>query len=207
MLFVAAASFVACSDKKRSLQVEDRQIKVDGETYLVASAEIDYARVPQEYWADRLELLSSMGFNTVTVKVPWMLHEPKEGCFDFSGMKDVKSFCKLAQDKGLFVWLHIGPYVGAEWDMGGLPWWLLNVNGVALRSTHDAFMQRVERYFAALGKELSGSLIVNGGNIALLQIEEEQGLTKHDKEYLKALLACAKKSGFDNIVTFTASTK
>ena len=207
MLFVAAAAFVACSDKKHSLQVEDRHIVVDGQPYLVASGEIDYARIPQEYWADRLELLSSMGFNTITVKVPWMLHEPQEGCFDFSGMNDIKTFCKLAQDKGLFVWLHIGPYVGAEWDMGGLPWWLLNVDGIMLRCSQDAFMQRVERYFAALGKELSGSLITNGGNIALLQIEEQQGLTTDDRPYLTALLDCAKRSGFDNIVTFTAATK
>ena len=122
-------------------------------------------------------------------------------------MKDVGAFCELARDKGLFVWLHIGPYVGAEWDMGGLPWWLLNVKGISLRSTQQAFMMRVERYFAALGQELSSLMIGNGGNIALLQIEEEQGLTKDDKEYLKVVLDCAKRTGFDNIVTFTATTK
>lgn len=207
MLFVATIAFVACGDKKHSLQVEDRHIIVDGRDFLVASGEVDYARIPREYWADRLELLSSMGFNTVTVKVPWMLHEPKEGVFDFEGMNDVGAFCELARDKGLFVWLHIGPYVGAEWDMGGLPWWLLNIKGISLRSTQQAFMQRVERYFTALGQELSGLLINNGGNIALLQIEEEQGLLEGDKEYLRAILDCAKKSGFDNIVTFTAATK
>ncbi len=207
LFFVVAVAVASCGDKKHSLQVEDRQIRVDGQNYLIASGEIDYARIPREYWSDRLEKLSAMGFNTITVKVPWMLHEPQEGCFDFEGIKDVKAFCELAHDKGLFVWLHIGPYVGAEWDMGGLPWWLLNVEKISLRSSQPAFMQRVERYFTALGKELSGSLISNGGNIALLQIEEAQGLLKEDKEYLRILLNCAKKCGFDNVVTFTAVTK
>lgn len=207
IVFFVACMLVACGEKKHSLVVENGDIKVDGETYLVASAEIDYARIPQEYWANRLETLSSMGFNTVTVKVPWMLHEPQEGCFDFKGMNDIKAFCKTAQEKGLFVWLHIGPYVGAEWDMGGLPWWLLNVDGIRLRSSQKAFMQRVKCYFSALGKELSESLMCNGGNIALLQIEEAQGLSKNDNSYLKALLACAKEAGFDNLVTFTAATK
>ncbi len=207
LFFVAALAIGACGNKKHSLLVEDGVLKLDGEPYIIASGEIDYARLPQEYWAGRLELLSSMGLNTVTVKVPWMLHEPKEGSFNFEGMNDIKAFCRLARDKGLFVWLHIGPYVGAEWDMGGLPWWLLNVDGIKLRSNQQAFMQRVERYFAALGKELSGSLISNGGNIALLQIEEAQGLSKTDRNYLKNLLECAKKSGFDNIPAFTAATK
>lgn len=205
--FVTAIAIGACGNKKHSLVVEDAVIKMDGRPYIVASGEIDYARVPREYWDDRLEILSSMGLNTVTVKIPWMLHEPQEGSFDFEGMKDVKAFCKLAQENGLFVWLHIGPYVGAEWDMGGLPWWLLKSDGIKLRSTQKAFMQRVERYFAVLGRELSGSLISNGGNIALLQIEEAQGLSKGDKKYLQTLLDCAKKSGFDNILTFTAATK
>ena len=154
MFLVTAIVVGACGDKKHTLLVEDGVLKMDGKPYTVASAEIDYARLPREYWANRLNVLSTMGVNTVTVKIPWMLHEPQEGIFNFEGMNDVKEFCRLAQDKGLFVWLHIGPYVGAEWDMGGLPWWLLNVDGIRLRSTQKAFMQRVERYFAALGKEL-----------------------------------------------------
>ncbi len=189
------------------MTVENSVIALDGEMYTVASAEFDYARIPREYWNDRLENMARMGLNTITVKVPWMLHEPTEGNFDFSGMKDVKAFCQMAQEKGLFVWLHIGPYVGAEWDMGGLPWWLLNVKGIRLRSTQPAFMQRVDRFFEALGKELSPLLLANGGNIAIMQVEESLGIEKKDKPYLQALLECARKRGFDNVLTFTAATR
>ena len=207
LLFVAAIGFCACGNKKRTIAVENSVITLDGKIFAVASADFDYARVPQEYWSDRLENMARMGLNTVTVKVPWMLHEPTEGNFDFSGMKDVKAFCRLAQEKGLLVWLHIGPYIGAEWDMGGMPWWLLNVDGIRLRSKQPAFMQRVDRFFEALGKELSPQLLANGGNIAIMQVEESHGIEKNDKPYLEALIECAKKRGFGEVLTFTAATK
>ena len=207
LFLVTVAFFCACSDKKRSIEVKNSIIHIDGNPFLVASAEVDYARIPREYWERQLKLMECMGLNTVTVKIPWMLHEPKEGIFDFEGMHDVKEFCRLAQEKGLLVWLHLGPYVGAEWDMGGMPWWLLNIDGIRLRSKQDAFMKRVENYFAALASQLSGSLLCNGGNIAIVQIEEAQGLGKNDKGYLKSLCECAKKVGFDNVLTFTGATK
>ena len=206
-LFLIAVAFNACSDEKRSIEVKNSFIYLDGKYFVMASAEIDYARIPSEYWEHRLQLLAAMGVNTVTVKVPWMLHEPKEGEYDFKGMKDLKKFCEIAQNKDLLVWLHVGPYVGAEWDMGGMPWWLLNVDGVKLRSNQKAFMQRVGRYFTALGKELDGSFLNEGGNIAVVQIEEAQGLSKIDKSYLTALCDSAKSAGLDKVLTFTSSTK
>ncbi|MBR6805616.1 MAG: beta-galactosidase, partial [Bacteroidaceae bacterium] len=72
LFFVAAMTFSACGNKKRSMTVENSVITLDGEMYTVASADFDYARVPQEYWNDRLENMARMGLNTITVKVPWM---------------------------------------------------------------------------------------------------------------------------------------
>ena len=207
LLIVTAMAFMACGNNKRIMSIENATFMLDGNPFVVASAELDYARTPREYWSKQLDLVAGMGYNTVTVKVPWMLHEPTKGNFDFTGMNDVKEFCRIAQQKGLLVWLHIGPYVGAEWDMGGLPWWLLNVDGIRLRSRQPQFMQLVDTYFAALGAELGKSLIHNGGNIAIVQIEESDGIEKKDKEYLQALLDCAKKHGFDNLPIFTAATK
>ena len=207
-LFFAAAVLVACgSGKKRTIELKDSSIYLDGKPFMIASAEIDYARIPAEYWDHRLSFMAGMGLNTVTVKVPWMLHEPVEGEYNFKGMNDLKKFCSIAQQKGMLVWLHVGPYVGAEWDMGGLPWWLLNVDGINLRSNQPAFMQRVERYFTALGKELQGAMVTEGGNIAVVQIEESQNMDRTDKEYLAALCECAKRTGLGNVLTFTSATK
>lgn len=206
-IFLTAAAICSCGEKKTTIEVKNSAIYINDTLKVIASAEVDYARIPCEYWEHRLENIRCLGVNTITVKIPWMLHEPQEGTFDFQGMNDVKTFCRIAQEKGLLVWLHLGPYVGAEWDMGGMPWWLLNIDGIRLRSIQKPFMQRVERYFAALGKELAGSLIGNGGNIAFIQIEESQGIEKTDKSYLQAVYDCARKAGFNSGLTFTAATK
>ena len=207
LFLVAAMGLCACGNKKRTMTVDNSVITLDGKMFTVASADFDYARVPREYWNDRLENMARMGLNTITVKAPWMLHEPAEGNFDFAGMKDVAALCRMAQEKELLVWLHLGPFIGSEWDMGGLPWWLLNVDGIRLRSVQPAFMQRVGRYFEALGKELSPLLLENGGNIAIVQVEESQGIEKKDKSYLQALVDCARNSGFDKALMFTSATR
>lgn len=55
----------------------------------------------------------------------WNIHEQEEGKFDFSGQNDIAAFCRAAQKHGMYVIVRPGPYVCAEWEMGGLPWWLL----------------------------------------------------------------------------------
>lgn len=60
--------------------------------------------------------------------VPWNLHEPEEGVYDFgtgngdfSPFLDLKRFVQMAKDEDLFVIFRPGPYICAEWDFGGLP--------------------------------------------------------------------------------------
>ena len=60
--------------------------------------------------------------------VPWNLHEPEEGVYDFgdggrdfSMFLDLAGFLKMAQEEDLFVIFRPGPYICAEWDFGGLP--------------------------------------------------------------------------------------
>ena len=60
--------------------------------------------------------------------VPWNLHEPEEGVYDFgtgngdfSPFLDLKGFLQMAQEEDLFVIFRPGPYICAEWDFGGLP--------------------------------------------------------------------------------------
>ena len=60
--------------------------------------------------------------------VPWNLHEPEEGVYDFgtgngdfSPFLDLKRFVQMAKNEDLFVIFRPGPYICAEWDFGGLP--------------------------------------------------------------------------------------
>ena len=100
-------AFNACSDEKRSIEVKNSFIYLDGKYFVMASAEIDYARIPSEYWEHRLQLLAAMGVNTVTVKVPWMLHEPKEGSFNFEEENDVIAYATAERNimRGDTLWV------------------------------------------------------------------------------------------------------
>ena len=88
---------------------------------MVKAAELHYPRIPKEYWDQRIKLCKALGMNTVCLYTFWNSHEPKEGQFDFTGQNDLREFVKLCQENGLKVILRPGPYVCAEWEMGGLP--------------------------------------------------------------------------------------
>jgi beta-galactosidase len=100
----------------------------DGEPFRYVSGSLHYFRIPKEYWTDRLRKLRAGGFNAVQIYVEWNSHEPDYQEYDFKGQNDVEQFIKLAQHQGLVVLLRPGPYICAERDMGGLPYWLMSMN-------------------------------------------------------------------------------
>uniref|UniRef100_A0A8I3WTA1 Galactosidase beta 1 like 3 n=1 Tax=Callithrix jacchus TaxID=9483 RepID=A0A8I3WTA1_CALJA len=120
---------------------------LEGHKFLIFGGSIHYFRVPREYWRDRLLKLKACGFNTVTTYVPWNLHEPERGRFDFSGNLDLEAFVLMASEIGLWVILRPGPYICSEIDLGGLPSWLLQDPQLLLRTTNKGFIEAVEKYF------------------------------------------------------------
>ncbi|KAM5222666.1 beta-galactosidase-1-like protein 3 [Hipposideros larvatus] len=121
-----------------------------GHKFLIFGGSIHYFRVPREYWRDRLLKLKACGFNTVTTYVPWNLHEPQRGKFDFSGNLDLEAFVLMAAEIGLWVILRPGPYICSEIDLGGLPSWLLQDPKLRLRTTDKGFVEAVDKYFDRL---------------------------------------------------------
>ena len=107
------------------LRFEGSQFYLNNQPFRILSGTIHYFRVVPDYWEDRLLKLKQCGFNTVETYTCWNLHEPREGEFDFSGILDLARFLETASRLGLYVILRPGPYICAEWDMGGLPSWLL----------------------------------------------------------------------------------
>jgi beta-galactosidase len=97
------------------------QFLLDGKPFQVISGEMHYARVPRQYWRDRMRKMKAMGLNTLTTYVFWNLHEPTPGKFDFTGNLDIAAYVRTAQEEGLWVIVRPGPYVCSEWDFGGLP--------------------------------------------------------------------------------------
>ncbi len=170
------------------LTYQGKRFYMDGEPFVVISGAIHYFRVPREYWKDRLLKLKECGFNCVETYTCWNLHEPKEGTFDFSGMLDIEAFIDTAAELGLYVILRPGPYICAEWDLGGLPAWLLTDPDIVLRCYNETYLSKVRAYYRELLGRIRPRLAVNGGNIIMLQVENEYGSYGNDKEYLRAIL-------------------
>ena len=163
------------------------QFYMDGKPYTVISGAIHYFRIPRAYWRDRLLKLKECGFNTVETYTCWNLHERREGEFDFSGNLDIEAYVDCAAELGLNVILRPGPYICAEWDFGGLPSWLLTYENMPLRCYDEIFISKVRRYYTELLGRIRPRLAANGGNIIMLQIENEYGSYGNDKKYMRAI--------------------
>ena len=163
-----------------------------------------YARVPSAYWKDRLQKMKDCGLNAVQTYVPWNFHEPEPGVYNFSGDRDLADFLKTAQDVGLLVILRAGPYICGEWDMGGLPSWLLRHHGIALRTKDPTYMSYVTEWMSVLLPLVKPFLYVNDGPIITVQVENEYGsYYACDKDYLSELYTLFRQSLGDNVVLFT----
>ena len=176
----------------------DKSFLMDGKEYTIVSGAMHYFRIPRAYWHDRLDKLKQGGFNTVETYTYWNLHEPKEGEFDFSGMLDLGAYIDEAAKLGLNVILRPGPYICSEWEFGGLPAWLLSYENIALRCMDERFLSKVRRYYHALFDHIGQHrLATHGGNVVMVQIENEYGSYGDDKDYLRAVVDIYKECGVD----------
>ena len=188
----------------RALTIAGRHFELDGKPFQILSGEMHYARVPREYWRDRLQKARAMGLNTITTYVFWNLHEPRPGVFDFTGNLDVAEYVRTAQQEGLNVIIRPGPYVCSEWDLGGLPAWLLADRSIVLRSTDEKFLAAAERYLKRVGQELAPLQSTRGGPIIAVQVENEYGSFDNDKTYMQRVRDMIAASGLNEALLFTA---
>ena len=181
--------------------VGNKTFLLNGEPFVVKAAEVHYPRIPQAYWDHRIKMCKALGMNTLCIYVFWNIHEQREGQFDFTGNNDVAEFCRLAQKNGMYVIVRPGPYVCAEWEMGGLPWWLLKKN-IRLREQDPYFMERVKIFEQKVGEQLAPLTIQNGGPIIMVQVENEYGSYGEDKPYISAIRDCLRGIYGDKLTLF-----
>ncbi|MDE6595960.1 MAG: beta-galactosidase, partial [Oscillospiraceae bacterium] len=163
------------------------QFYLDGKPFRIISGAIHYFRTVPEYWRDRMEKLVNMGCNTVETYIPWNFHEPKKGEFIWDGMRDICRFIETAKDLGLYMIIRPSPYICAEWEFGGLPPWLLKDKNMRLRCSYKPYLDAVRDYYNVLIPKLVPYQIDKGGNIILIQIENEYGYYGNDTAYLEFL--------------------
>ena len=184
--------------------IDGDHFALDGKPLQIISGELHYERIPREYWRDRLKKARAIGLNTISTYVFWNVHEPKPGVYDFTGSLDVAAFVRIAQEEGLYVILRPGPYACAEWDLGGLPAWLLADPNIVLRSSDERFLAPAERWLVRLGRELAPLQITHGGPIIAVQVENEYGSFGNDHEYMKRILAALRNAGLGEVLLYTA---
>ncbi len=164
-LFQSPAS---SAEPSHTFQVGKDAFLLDGSPTVIRCGELHFARIPREYWKQRLQMCKAMGLNTVCLYLFWNFHEWEEGKYDWSGQKDAGEFCRLAQEEGLWVLLRPGPYACAEWEMGGLPWWLLKSDRNVLRTRDREFMKPVLAWIRELGRVYVPKQITKGGPILMV---------------------------------------
>ena len=188
LTLLPATGFAA--QKPGDFTVGDKTFLLNGQPFIVKAAEVHYPRIPRPYWEHRIQMCKALGMNAVCIYIFWNIHEQREGEFDFTGNNDVAEFCRLAQKNGLYVIVRPGPYVCAEWEMGGLPWWLLKKKDIRLRERDPYFMERVKIFEKKVGEQLKPLTIQNGGPIIMIQVENEYGSYGEDKPYVSEIRDC-----------------
>ena len=201
ILFVI--SFLLCGSsivraQKHHFSLSKTAFLLDGKPFQIISGELHPARIPHEYWRQRIQMAKAMGCNTIAAYIMWNYLETEPGKFDFkTGNHNVAEFIKICQQEGMWVLLRPGPYVCAEWDFGGLPSYLLKIPDIKIRCRDPRYMKAVSGYVNALAAQVKGLQCSKGGPILMVQIENEYGSYGNDKGYLEDLKNMWVKDGID----------
>jgi beta-galactosidase len=202
VIFMAMTAQAQVS-KSGTFEAGDKTFLLNGKPFVVRAGEIHFPRIPREYWEQRIQMCKAMGMNTICIYLFWNFHEQQPDQFDFTGQKDVAEFVRLIQKNGMYCIVRPGPYACAEWDMGGLPWWLLNKKDIQVRTKNDSyFMERSIKYLKQVGNQLAPYQIQNGGNIIMVQVENEYGVWGTDTAYMGQVRDAVRQSGLDKVQLF-----
>jgi hypothetical protein len=179
-----------------------RSLIIDDERKLILSGAVHYPRSTPEMWPEILRKSKRAGLNCIDTYVFWEAHEPEEGRYDFSGRYDLGRFLDLCHAEGLYVILRLGPYVCAEWNFGGLPWWLITKKGLVTRTYNKPFMKAVSGWMHELGRRFGDRQHTRGGPIILVQVENEYDLVrarygKDGPRYLEWCEREARRAGWE----------
>ena len=166
----------ANAQEPNSFRIANGSFEYNGKPVQIHSGEMHFARIPEQYWRHRLQMMKAMGLNAVASYVFWNYHEIAPGKWDFkTGNRNLSKFVQLAGEEGLMVILRPGPYACAEWEFGGYPWWLLKDKSMVIRADNPAFLNACKTYINHLADEIRNLQITKGGPLVLVQVENEFG--------------------------------
>ena len=207
IIFITSVLLVVFSAEaqkgKHSFELGSSEFLLDGKTFQIISGEMHPARIPAEYWRHRIQMAKAMGCNTISAYLFWNYHEPEEGVYDFeTGNHNIAEFFRLVQEEEMWLIVRPGPYVCAEWELGGIPPYLLRIPDIKLRCMDPRYMAAAERYMGKLSEVIKPFMVTKGGPLLMIQIENEYGSFGNDRNYLKRLKEVWAQNGID-VPTFT----
>lgn len=180
-LFGNAATASLQNRQSFDVQLDQAGIRIDGQYQLLRGGSLQWWRLPEAVWRDRIKRFKAAGFNTIDMYVPWNVVEPRDGEFNFQE-PNLTGFLALCQELGIYVYFRPGPYITNEMDGGGVPAWLManstkkdiGADGKPnLRTYDEDYLHYVQRYFRTLNAVIRPYLASQGGPIVLYAIENE----------------------------------
>ncbi len=174
-----------------TFEIVKNQFVKDGKPVKLISGAVHYFRNMPDTWEDIFIKMKAMGCNCVETYCAWNMHEKVPGEYDFTGILNIAKYIETAQKVGLMVIVRPGPYICAEWEFGGLPWWIQADEDMEIRCMNKKYIERFDLYLDRLCAEIKPYLTTNGGPVIMVQCENEYGYYGDDKEYLNYL-----KQGF-----------
>ncbi|MCG8700522.1 MAG: beta-galactosidase [Bacteroidales bacterium] len=199
LILLIAIGGMACQNNtpQHTFKIGKEHFLLDDQPFQVRCGEMHFARVPKEYWRHRIQMVKALGMNSVCAYLFWNFHERTPGKFTWKDEADIAEFCKIAQEEGMWVILRPGPYTCAEWEMGGLPWWLLKNDSIKLRTKDPLYIEACRKYLKEVGKVLAPLQVTQGGPILMVQVENEYGFYADDAEYMGVMRDAIVDAGFD----------
>lgn len=176
------------------IQITNKQIVIDGKPVLILCGEIHYYRLRREDWLDRIQKLKASGCNAVASYVPWLCHEPIEGCVDLDGSTrpelDLGAFIDLCHDNDLYFFVRPGPFIMAEMKNEGIPFWVYDKHPEIVPVSWDGkpittrtidylmpgFLHETRKWYEAVMAVIKPRLYTRGGNIIAVQLDNEIGM-------------------------------
>ncbi len=202
-----------------AITYDAQSLLLDGRREWLVSATLPYASHPREEWGARIADAADAGFNCLLVPCVWGAHETRRGTWDFAAGHDLRAFLLLVRKAGLRAILRVGPYVGAPWDMGGIPAWvgastqrsqtLANREGLVaasqahwsgLRAGTPEFLEATSRWYAALAEQTRDQQFTVHARAPVVGVQiEHEWLCAHEivaDGYLGELARFAREAGF-----------
>jgi hypothetical protein len=162
--------------QSHNVSFNERSAVIDGQPTFMLSGAVHYTRVHEREWERVFMLARELGLNTIQTYVFWNAHETtadQVGNASWEGRANLPRFIELAASHGLWVTVRIGPYICGEYYFGGIPTWVRESGATCFRCSDPIWEREAGRWVGVVVDKIRPSLASNGGNVVMLQIENE----------------------------------